>query len=1195
MNNILNLPTGAKVLLLILVVCAALAPVIVVMGLTAQTLWVVGLGVGMVLLLLGLFFLCLKWRHARQSKQMEVALKTHNFAKPAGLSDPALLAGLDNLRKTFEGGLQKFRAAGKDLYSMPWFIVAGEPGSGKTEAIRHSNVGFPAGLQDEFQGQGGTINMHWWFTNQAVFLDTAGRIFFEGIQPGTTNEWKEFLRLLGRSRPHCPINGFVLVVPADCLIRDSAEKIEEKAKRTAIQLDNIQRLLDIRFPVFVVITKCDLVAGFREYFDSLDDPQLQHQIMGWSNPDALDAPFQPDLLDRNLKTGIEQLKQRRLGLLLDPTPKTSGGNRLNEVDGLYAFPHNLALLFPRLRRYMELLFVPNPFSSKPLFLRGVYFTCAMREGAALDEELAAALNTPLDKLPEGRIWEKEKSYFLRDLCVEKIFKEKNLVTRASNTRRMMTRRKMLLFGTAIVGLAVVAFLGWFGGQSLQSSVGRQRDYWDTAAKGWPDEDPGYWTPRVESNGSSGQDSKVVKFQGSGDSPTLADFHQQLFNFSREELRVPWLFRWLPGSQTLSDKDRAQAQRDVFDASVVRPLVFFARDKLVKIQAKDWTPAATNALCALLELEAQSAGATKADSTAAASFADAGNLNALMVFLTGEKLGKPYQDIFKGVYSGDVRPAVFWAPSWLSAGATLGDNKPIGKGLDAYGEYVKNNNDGLLANVQQLDLLLKSYNLVGADEQALWDAATSPDHARPAWSKLGEDARLATADSKDAASQLAPGTWFQLTTLYKQRLDDVQNTLKSYDSNFKDVLESRDNQSVPIIGEANKKIQATLAGIQKTITDQFPESKQADLQQVDDNFLRKAPQANVSVLQGRMALYDLCMTWAEAKLPEPNTAPFTNLIGHLKTQTDQVQQDYKTQADQTQQDYKNNLDQVNAYEGPFREKAATACQAMLGYVRDHRLAELGRARDQRLDALHVAYLAEAQKEIKKYAIFPLVFDATENSTTSIFSTLRERLKVLQGDVTDAALAQWPDLAKLRGQTQMLLNMVPKFILDNGTAALSVEIHVPTATVEADLGASYDLLTWIRVRNGQPIRIRNLSSDTDAGTLPMDAPSSNLQFDFFRTDNDATNKTNPISYLKDNLNLKPGQTWLPLRLVTQSSGLAKPDSAADRKSWSVRLDILEPVSHTSETYYVRLVFKQPIPDPAMQDKSNDKYWPRLADFQ
>ena len=72
----------------------------------------------------------------------------------------------------------------------------GEPGSGKTEAIRRCNIGFPPGLNDQLQGAGGTINMHWWFTNHGIVLDTAGRLMFEQVQPGSSSEWGAFLDML---------------------------------------------------------------------------------------------------------------------------------------------------------------------------------------------------------------------------------------------------------------------------------------------------------------------------------------------------------------------------------------------------------------------------------------------------------------------------------------------------------------------------------------------------------------------------------------------------------------------------------------------------------------------------------------------------------------------------------------------------------------------------------------------------------------------------------------------------------------------------------------------------------------------------------------------------------------------------------------------------------------------------------------
>ena len=223
------------------------------------------------------------------------------------------------MRKKFGEGIDAYRSRGKDIYKLPWYVIVGEPGSGKTEAIRHCNIGFPPGMQDELQGVGGTINMNWWFANNAVLLDTAGRLMFEEVKPGETSEWREFLTLLKKNRPNCPVNGLLLVIPSDSLIKDTTDVIAKKAGKIAQQLDVIQRVLDIRFPVFVVVTKCDKITGFKEFFDNVTD---QNQIMGWSNPTPLDTPFQPELVDQHLEKVSQRLRVCRLGLLRDPVAES---------------------------------------------------------------------------------------------------------------------------------------------------------------------------------------------------------------------------------------------------------------------------------------------------------------------------------------------------------------------------------------------------------------------------------------------------------------------------------------------------------------------------------------------------------------------------------------------------------------------------------------------------------------------------------------------------------------------------------------------------------------------------------------------------------------------------------------------------------------------------------------------------------
>lgn len=454
-----------------LIACGVLlAVVLMALVRDARFLMVMGVFAGLVVLAL------LGWRvvlGVREKGRAGPLARLLTLAGRAPVTDAGLAARLDDQARSFNEGLSKYKAAGKNLYSLPWYLMVGPPAAGKTEAIRHSQAGFPEGLHDPLQGVGGTLNMDWWFTNHAVILDTAGRMIMENVAPGESSEWKELLRKIAEARPGCPINGLLLCISTETLIKESAEKFEADARQIARQLDVIQRSLDVRFPVFVLVTKCDLLNGFREFCEHVDtDPALQHQMLGWSNPADLDEPFRPETVDEHLSGVVSRLVARRQALLADPTPGGSSaeGRRSDEVDALFAFPEALSRIGPRLKRYLELIFVAGEWSPKPLFLRGIYFTSSMRHGAEMDEDLARALGVSVDSLPGGRVWDLEKSCFLRDLLIQKVFAERGLVTRAGNVRRERARRRAVLLGGVAVSAALVLGLTVAGYRGLTGRV-----------------------------------------------------------------------------------------------------------------------------------------------------------------------------------------------------------------------------------------------------------------------------------------------------------------------------------------------------------------------------------------------------------------------------------------------------------------------------------------------------------------------------------------------------------------------------------------------------------------------------------------------------------------------------------------------------------------------------------------------------
>lgn len=564
-------------------------------------------------MLLMIFKLVLSRVDKAKGKKLERGVKEQASAGPAGAVDAASRARMDDLRKSWEEGIVKFKERGKDLYSVPWYMMVGESGSGKTEAIRHCNVGFPPGLQDKLQGSGGTMNMHWWFTNQSVIIDTAGRL----LQDSGRQEWRQFLKMMRKARPMRPVNGLLLVIPADSLIKDTGDDLEKKGGRIASALDEIQEELGVRFPVYVIVTKCDLINGFREYFDAMPDPELklQEQMVGWSNPQSLDDAFNPGVVEQHLKSVRDRLAQRRYQLLLDPVhTEDPSRRRIEQVDALYSFPDTLVSLAPRLRRYLEMVFVAGEWSRKPLFIRGIYFTSSMQEGAALDAELAEALGVKVADLQQEQVAaRREKTFFLRDVFVAKVFKEFGLVTAAANIKKSQGAQRTVLLATGFVGAALALGLTVWSFLALQNAIGRSSEFWKETAERVGDNfgTVAIVSPRAGTTYDYFGDTTIESL-GSYTRVPLASMPSYTRNFAETEgnQRVPFIFKpvaMLTGGDPFAGQKVAHAA--VFEGVALYPLIDAVRTKMrvesaaEAASARPWTPEATAALAQLVRVEA----------------------------------------------------------------------------------------------------------------------------------------------------------------------------------------------------------------------------------------------------------------------------------------------------------------------------------------------------------------------------------------------------------------------------------------------------------------------------------------------------------------------------------------------------------------------------------------------------------------
>ena len=150
--------------------------------------------------------------------------------------------------------------------------------------------------QASVRGVGGTRNCEWWFAEGAVLIDTAGRYTSQDSDAAIDAAALEtFLALLRKSRPRQPLNGVLLTINIEDLLRPSPADRKEHALKLRTRLQELQSRLGVRPPVYVLLTKCDLIAGFHESFGAFNHEERE-QVWGFSfpydanDPNAAGAP-----------------------------------------------------------------------------------------------------------------------------------------------------------------------------------------------------------------------------------------------------------------------------------------------------------------------------------------------------------------------------------------------------------------------------------------------------------------------------------------------------------------------------------------------------------------------------------------------------------------------------------------------------------------------------------------------------------------------------------------------------------------------------------------------------------------------------------------------------------------------------------------------------------------------------------------
>ena len=405
-----------------------------------------------VILVLWLFSLLLaQLRAARKNQLFVTELATPEKPK-AALPGEANVAEINSKFAHVLTEMKRSKLGGKKfLRDMPWYVIIGPPGSGKTTALRQSGLHFPVDLSDDLKGVGGTRNCDWFFTEDAVLVDTAGRYVQQQSDPEIDSaEWLGFLDMLKKHRGKRALNGVILTLSLKELLAGEAA-VREHGREIRKRLAELRERLQIQLPVYLMLTKVDLVPGFESFFGTLPTKDRE-QVWGATLP--TDARIDRTTIEREVKALLANLETRLTSRMAEDVP-------LDQRAEVFRFPAQVERLEAPLKLLIDTVFGESRYEESP-WLRGFYLTSATQEGSPIDRlvgELAGSFGLNADT-PSRRPFGEKRSYFLRNMLTDLIFPEAGLGTfdAAAEERRKWLWRGSLAGASLLTLLAGLLFL-----------------------------------------------------------------------------------------------------------------------------------------------------------------------------------------------------------------------------------------------------------------------------------------------------------------------------------------------------------------------------------------------------------------------------------------------------------------------------------------------------------------------------------------------------------------------------------------------------------------------------------------------------------------------------------------------------------------------------------------------------------------
>lgn len=346
----------------------------------------------------------------------------------------------------------------RTFYSLPWYLIIGPTQSGKTSILENSNLSFlekERFVQLTPTGMKTTSGINWWFASSAILLDVPGS-YFEQTSPASRTGWLELLRLTRNYRARQAINGVIITVDIETLMKEQKE-FQEYIQTLHSRILELLRRFKHPFPAYIIISKLDKIAGFREYFDDLGDTERQ-QPWGITFPlhTATQKNINENFFTQEFERLLERLHQRTLWRIHQE-------RQVTKRTLIRDFPLQLSFIKENLLQLVyEIHSQLN--TTHGASLRGIYFTSAQQEEIATINQIESSVVKNLALLPAQQRYVASQyhySFFIKNVFSNIIFPEARFANRQLKQSLLENNRWMrIITVTAMVTLLFSAIISW---------------------------------------------------------------------------------------------------------------------------------------------------------------------------------------------------------------------------------------------------------------------------------------------------------------------------------------------------------------------------------------------------------------------------------------------------------------------------------------------------------------------------------------------------------------------------------------------------------------------------------------------------------------------------------------------------------------------------------------------------------------